>query len=118
MKNIGYYDDEDTFHDLPHKWIICDHCNGEGRSSAYLGAFTNEDMGEDQEFFEDYMAGHYDRTCEYCKGSGKIKVIDKDKCNASDLKEYYKQKDEEYQIEAEHYAEWLHEGGWRELGWR
>lgn len=60
---------------LPARWSICSHCNGEGQSSAYLGAFTAEDMHDaGPEFMEDYMAGAYDRSCEHCEGSGKVLV--------------------------------------------
>lgn len=58
------------------EWRICDECGGEGRSSAYLGAFTAEDMDrEGDEFFENYMAGRYDRTCEPCDGTGKVLAL-------------------------------------------
>lgn len=33
-------------------------------------------MAEDPEFTEDYMAGRYDRTCDMCGGSGKVKTQD------------------------------------------
>ena len=41
------------------------------------GAFTGGQMREDPEFFADYMAGHYDKTCPDCQGSGKIKIADR-----------------------------------------
>lgn len=68
--------DEEQEHDLPAIWCICSECEGEGKSSAYLGAFTGEEMRDDPDFFEDYRAGRYDRRCEACKGSGKSKRID------------------------------------------
>jgi hypothetical protein len=65
---------------FPAEWVICDECRGEGKSSAYLGAYTMDEMDEaGPEFEEDYFAGRYDRTCECCKGSGKLKVIDYDR---------------------------------------
>lgn len=65
---------------LPALWCICHQCEGEGQSSAYLGAFTCTDMRDmDDDFREDYFAGAYDRPCETCKGSGKLQVVDRTK---------------------------------------
>lgn len=59
------------------KWRICPRCEGEGKSSAYLGAFTSDDMEElGQDFQEDYANGEYDKTCEQCGGSGKVQKAD------------------------------------------
>ena len=59
---------------LPAVWAICRTCGGDGHHSRHLGAFTREDMDEQgPEFMEDYIAGHYDKTCETCNGSGKVK---------------------------------------------
>lgn len=56
------------------KWKICPRCEGEGKSSAYLGAYTAEEFQEafDAEEQEDYIAGRYDGACEQCGGSGKV----------------------------------------------
>lgn len=66
--------------DIPAKWEICCECSGEGKSSAYLGAITQEDrdLHWSHDEFEDYMNGGYDRTCESCGGSGKVLVPDWD----------------------------------------
>jgi len=61
---------------LPFTWAICSRCDGHGKSSAYLGAFTGEQMREDPEFARDYMAGVYDRACDCCGGAGKVKEPD------------------------------------------
>lgn len=51
------------------KFIVCPACEGTGGSSAYLGAFTSDDMHDmDEEFMEDYFAGSFDRTCDHCQG--------------------------------------------------
>lgn len=61
----------------PAKWDICGACDGEGASSAYLGAFTSNDLHDlGDEFIEDYFAGIYDRACEECGGTGKLLVPD------------------------------------------
>ena len=56
-------------------WIICPECEGEGKSSAYLGAYTAEEFAEsfDADEAEEYFAGNYDRQCDCCGGTGKIK---------------------------------------------
>lgn len=58
---------------IPTRWVICEFCQGEGASSAYLGTFTREDRDEDPEFFEDYLNGNFDRPCAVCNSSGKVK---------------------------------------------
>lgn len=68
--------------ELPARWSICDECGGEGKSSAYLGAFTMEQLHEDPEFAEQYMEGGYDKPCERCKGSGKVLLVDEEACRA------------------------------------
>jgi hypothetical protein len=71
------YCDDGSEIELPSQWSICSHCQGEGKSSAYLGAFTRSDMDEaGPEFFDDYMAGRYDRACDACDGAGKVRVVD------------------------------------------
>jgi DnaJ-class molecular chaperone len=117
-KTPGFYDDEGEFHPLPFKWAICPSCGGHGKSSAYLGAFTGEQMRDDPEFAEDYMAGHYDRTCEECGGSGKVKEINERRISAKDLARYDQQERDRQADEREAYNEWLFCGGWREMGWR
>jgi DnaJ-class molecular chaperone len=88
-------------HRLLALWEICGACEGHGRSSAYLGAFTCDDMDEaGPEFMEDYMAGHYDRSCEHCNGAGKISVIDRDRAPAAILAKI----DEAAREEAEYQA--------------
>ena len=70
---------------IPHRWQICSACQGEGKSSAHLGAFTQSDIDEaDQEFLEDYMAGRYDRPCDGCAGLGRIKVADLSRMSPAD----------------------------------
>lgn len=57
-------------------WIICPVCEGEGKSSAYLGDFTMSDFREtfeDEDDQQAYFDGAYDRTCDVCCGSGKIR---------------------------------------------
>jgi DnaJ-class molecular chaperone len=57
------------------RWIICSRCQGEGVSSAYLGAITAEDWAHDwdPEEQEAYIRGDYDRPCDRCNGEGKVR---------------------------------------------
>lgn len=74
---------------VPATWEICTDCRGNGGSSAYLGAFTREEWDEEgHEWQEDYLAGHYDRPCEHCRGSGKVLVIDREHADPADVKRY------------------------------
>jgi len=78
------------------KWRICPRCEGEGTSSAYLGAFTADEMAEQgEDFREDYIAGRYDRTCEKCLGTGKV--------NREDERRWAQQR-------ADKYLEWQESG--------
>jgi hypothetical protein len=66
--------------DLVTKWAICPTCRGNGTSTAYLGAYTQadrEEMGDEwYEFMDDVRAGIYDRGCDACAGSGKVREVD------------------------------------------
>lgn len=103
---------------LPTKWCICSQCHGEGKSSAYLGAFTASEMREDPEWAEDYMAGRFDRTCERCNGTGKTESVDRGRCRKDLLALYDEDQRIRRQIRDEERAERLFCGGWREEGWR
>jgi hypothetical protein len=74
---VKVFDAEGVELKLPLVWIICDDCQGHGKSSAYLGAITQSDREQDwdDESFEHYMRGGYDKTCDRCHGSGKVEVI-------------------------------------------
>lgn len=116
MNSITLYDDDGGERELPFRYVICGQCEGHGRSSAYLGAFTGDQMREDPDFADDYRAGVYDRSCETCGGSGKVKVVDRAKCSKADLAAYDAQQRESAECDAIQRQERLMEGGWREEG--
>ncbi len=101
--------------ELPWKWEICDHCRGHGKSTRYLGAFTADQMREDPEFAEAYMNGEYDQTCETCRGSGKVKVLDRAKTPPNQLAAYDSQEAELEQTRSIERQERMMEGGWRDM---
>lgn len=117
-KTPTLYHDDGSEEQLPFRWIICSACRGEGKSSAYLGAFTAEDMDEaGPEFVEDYIAGNYDRACDTCGGSGKLKEVDPSKTPKAKLREFRRQEQDNADCDRIQRQELLAEGGWRELDW-
>jgi hypothetical protein len=74
------HDDYPELPDLITRWMICSQCRGDGTSTAYLGAYTQADrdeMGDEwYEFADDIRAGHYDRACDHCDGTGKVRDVD------------------------------------------
>lgn len=112
------YCDDGEERELPYRWQICSQCAGEGKSSAYLGAFTRDQLeDEGHEFIEDYFAGRYDRPCETCGGAGKVKKPDYRAMSKADRRAFYKQQEEEREVRSIERMERLMEGGWREEGW-
>ena len=64
----------------PAKYEVCPTCKGQGTSSAYLGAFTSDDMYElGPEFQQDYMEGLYDKECPECNGRTTVLVVDENR---------------------------------------
>ena len=91
---------------LPFKWVICSTCRGEGKSSAYMGAFTQDDLDRElPEFLGEYMAGQYDRPCDDCDGTGKVAVADFPRMTSEQRKEYNAQRRAEREVAAEEAAE-------------
>ena len=114
IDDMNYYNDSRTKDapevpdHLPTMWIICPVCNGNCKvvnPSIDAGGLTAEDFYDDPDFAEDYQSGVYDIACKYCKGSGKIKVLDRDACNPGDLEEYDLDRQCEDEYEAERMAE-------------
>lgn len=65
---------------LPAKYVVCDRCEGTGTHDCWEGGMTGDEMAEQRpEFFEDYRAGVYDRTCTECNGNRVLLVVDRDK---------------------------------------
>jgi hypothetical protein len=63
------------------KFIVCPSCGGRGTSSAYLGAFTSDDIDQmDGEFMEDYFAGNFDRKCDHCQGQRVVQTCKTSGC--------------------------------------
>ena len=89
-------------------WAICGECRGDGtvvNPSIDAGGISVDAFCEDPEFYENYMTGKYDIACNYCNGSGKVREIDRDACDADKLAEYDDEVEGYYECEAEHRAE-------------
>lgn len=86
--------------DITSKFEVCPSCYGKGKSSGYLGAFTQSDFEEQgPEFLEDYLNGEYDRTCPECKGQRVVEVIDESRNSPELIEAYNKHLQEEYAYE-------------------
>lgn len=108
----GENDDEDIVISLPAKNVVCPDCGGEGKSSAYLGAFTLDQMNEmGQDFMEDYFGGQYDRPCDNCNGDRVVAEVDEDRANSEDLKKYNAYLYDKYQDQQVHRMEMQSEYG-------
>lgn len=101
-----YIGDDGELVALPFRFEICSVCDGHGRSSAYLGAYTQSEMDEaGPDFHDDYMAGRYDRTCDACDGDGKVKVADYRRMTAAQREAFELDARLEAEDEAEREAE-------------
>lgn len=113
-RDLVIYNGDDSETPIPCKWVICGTCRGEGKSSAYLGAFTADQMAEDPDFADEYMAGGYDRTCDECGGRGSVQVADRKAMSADMRREWDAQEQARRECNAIERQERLMEGGWRD----
>jgi len=64
-------------HEVSFEYHICSNCRGHGQhvNPAVDGhGISMNEFYEDPDFYDGYMAGHYDIRCEECNGSGKIRI--------------------------------------------
>ena len=105
------YDDEgvEMTHKLPAKWAVCERCRGKGRHvnpNVDGQGLSREDFDEQgPEFEEDYFAGHYDTTCEACRGLRVVDVVDEAQLTPEQLAEWHEQLDDDANYAAEVAAE-------------
>ena len=73
---------------VPHRWEVCDVCEGKGthvNPSIDAGGLS-ADMEQDFEFMDDYRSGLYDVVCQTCQGRTTIPVIDESRADPNVLR--------------------------------
>jgi predicted methyltransferase len=68
----------------------CNNCDGQGKhlyGSMKGYAYSQEDMAEDPDFFEDMLEGKYDITCKFCDGNGYFMILADNEDNQSFIEE-------------------------------
>lgn len=111
---------ESTDVTIPQRWEICCECEGEGKHAHAIDGdgITGSEWNEwDDDERENYLEGRYDRTCEVCRGSGKMKVTDYDSLREMERKypgiceQWENHCEAEYQYDREAEAERRYFGG-------
>lgn len=95
---------------VPARYEVCGRCRGKGthtNPSIDGNGITQSDREDwaDDDFMEDYKAGHYDIQCEECKGERVILVPDQERCTPSQWAAWERQCQEEAEYRAERAAE-------------
>jgi hypothetical protein len=103
--------------ELPAKYVVCGKCRGHGRhlnDTIRTHAYSEEDMREDPEFFEEYRKGGfgtYGVECTECQGEKVVKAVDRNRVKKALLKEYDKYVDEQERQAASELATYRMEMG-------
>ena len=100
----GDDDDVEFEVEIPSKFEVCPRCEGEGthvNPNIDGNGLSREDFEEDPDFEEAYFAGHYDVTCEECKGLRVVPVVDEEKTNPKLLKLWQDEQQMQAEIRAE-----------------
>ena len=111
MITICSDDGEETEHELPSKFEMCNKCEGKGKhvNDAIDGhGISREEFDQDPDFEEAYFSGRYDVTCEECNGLRVEAIIDEDKLSAKQ-KEVFELYIDQQQCDAYNRAEQLYE---------
>lgn len=111
-RNVLFCDDG-TERTLPTRWAICGACDGDGRTSRHIeracGGFTASEWAEecdgDPDFADDYFAGRYDRACDECDGSGKVREVNEEALSDEDREALREQREADRYLAAERAAE-------------
>lgn len=84
---------------FPAKWEICDRCRGNGThgNPAFDGLSVEISPDHDEEFWDNLRAGWYDVRCDECKGTGKVKVLDRERATPEQIAEYEDWERSEYE---------------------
>jgi len=93
---------------IPAKFALCPKCRGAGShvNPAIDGnGISPQEFREDPDFEEAYFRGDYDVACHRCAGEKVIKVVDRERASAEDLKAFDDQERELADLAAEEAAE-------------
>lgn len=88
----------DTEIELPTKWVVCPVCNGNGthvNPSIDAGGISGERFADDPEFYDDYMSGAFDVTCNCCGGRTTVPGVDWSQLSDEHRKAYEQQLEDE-----------------------
>jgi RecJ-like exonuclease len=92
---------EDVEEEIPTKLALCNTCDGKGYQALHGIALTQDDLADwSQEEKETYMDGGYNTPCGTCRGTGRINVIDEDRCTSEQIELYRKQQEQFWADEA------------------
>jgi len=98
---------------LPTRWAICSTCSGDGKHSLHHGAFSGQRLEEaqhDEDFWEDYISGQYDKVCDSCEGTGKVREVCEEKLTPEQKQALQEDRDFEDEQYAERRAEYMMSG--------
>lgn len=96
--------------ELPMKWDVCPVCQGKGthvNPSIDAGGISMECFHDDPDFYEDYMNGQYDQTCNRCNGRTTVPVTDWSAMSDEHRELYEAQLEADAAYEAERRAEMM-----------
>ena len=84
---------------LPVKYEVCEVCMGEGKyvnPGIDRNGITGDEWDRDfsHEMKEEYLSGGYDVTCQYCEGNRVVHVVDEERCDEEDTKNFLLHKQE------------------------
>jgi hypothetical protein len=99
-------DEDDNELHLATRNEVCSRCGGDGTHDAWEGGMTASEMAEQgEEFFDDYLAGHYSVPCTECQGRRVVAVPDEDRADPVALAIWFEEQEAEREDRAIRAAE-------------
>lgn len=93
---------------LPAKRIVCDRCEGTGshvNPSIDGNGISLDEFDRDPDFKEAYLSGHFDVTCEECKGENVLDVVDIETLSDKMKARYYRAKETKHRNDMDDHYE-------------
>ena len=110
-KTIEDDEGEETVHQFPAVFDVCDKCSGKGKHvnpNVDGHGISKEEFDEDPDFKEAYFAGAYDITCIKCDGKRVIGVINEKALSDEQASTLERLRDNDYLDKLERYNELQH----------